>query len=621
VRIEDFFAYESFRPNQRELALSIYDNCMDGRTLLAEAMSGFGKTAAVLSGTVSAARERGCRVVYACRTKRQVLRVVEEISLLQKKLPVTAAAMFSKVEYCLLKKTSARSVPQESFGWYCGFNVSNNLCSYFLNVPLLGGDLDRLVRRVSTSLPAHAELLRESEKIHVCPYELTRLAMAQAEVVVVPYNYVFDSKSRAVLLERSAVEPPSTVLVVDEAHNVRDFLKEAQSAQISAREFAGAVREAEELMMDQTASSLRQLHQEVLATLAGAPGWYVSRDSFVRRLSDGRGELWLQNLAFELNACSEAAWHSVAYGRTLPFLILKVGEFLNRVSTAPHDTVLTKWDQNLGLVSTDPVRGFPQFLEQFAGSVLVSATINPSDIFLRSLGLTVPGTNTFVVHAPALTYVRTVIDTGVTTKFKSRTPEMYAKIAGKVVSIATSVNGGVGVFAPSYAVLEPIHEIAAKFLADRNVVLERKGLSGQEANELMESFRLGAASVLFAVQGGRFSEGEDFRDNVMDATVVVGLSLPPPSPQLYAEYASLKQRGEKDSYLMLSLLPALRKAFQSAGRHLRSPGKRGFVFLLDRRFDSSIVKGLMPSWLTGNMTTGDFAAAQTETLVHDFWNS
>jgi len=620
VTLEDLFAYDSFRPSQKELAMSIYDNCMDGRTLLTEAMSGFGKTAAVLCGALSAARDRGCRVVYTCRTKRQIQRVVEEISLLQKHHRLSAAALFSKADYCLLKKNSSRPVPQESFGWYCGFNVTNNLCSYFLNVSLLGSELDRLVRRVSEALPVHSKLMVDSEDIHVCPYELVRLVMASAEIIVVPYNYVFDPKSRPALFDRGAIDPPRTILVIDEAHNVRDFLKSVRSTAISLDEFEGAVDEARDFQMDQTAASLTHLLDDVRATLEGTTAWCLNRAAFIGRLSSGRGEVWLQNLAFELNACSEAAWHSVAYGRRLPFLVLKVGDFLNRVVAASDETILTRWEQTLGLVSTNPIEGFSGFLQQFGGSVLVSATISPSEVFLRSLGMSTQGTGIFTVHAAPLATVRTVIDTGVTTRYKSRTPEMYAKIAGKVVSIVTSVTNGVGVFAPSYSVLGPLYDIVSKELPARQVLLERRGLTNQEASDLMSSFRLGAGSVLFAVQGGRFSEGEDFRDNLMDASVVVGLSLPPPSPQLYAEYAFLKRRGESDSYLMLSLLPALRKAFQAAGRHLRSPGKKGFVFLLDQRFDSSVVRDLMPAWLTGNVSIGDFVSAQTESMIREFWN-
>jgi DNA excision repair protein ERCC-2 len=584
-------------------------------------MSGFGKTAAVLSGVVSAARERNCRVVYTCRTKRQIQRVVEEISLLQRKQRIKAAAMFSKFDYCLLKRTSPRSIPQESFGWYCSFNTSNNLCSYFLNVGLIGTELDEMVQRICHGVPTHSDLLRESENMHVCPYELVRLATGQAEVVVVPYHYLLDPKAKPVLFDRNTIEPSRTILVVDEAHNLRDFLKTSQSATINLDEIAGAVSEAKELLMNETASSLLRLEEQVQTAVKNTPDWYIDREAFVEKLNHDQGELWLQNLAFELSACSEVAWHSVAYGRRLPFLILKVGDFLNKLIASPERSMLTKWERTLGLVSTNPVERLSASLGQFNSSVLVSATINPSELFLRSLGIDASLASIYVVQSAPLMTVRTVIDTGVTTRYKSRTPEMYAKIAKKIINVISSVTNGVGVFAPSYSVLGPIHEKVAKALPDRRIVLETRGLTNQEAGDLMDVFRSGSNSVLFAVQGGRFSEGEDFKGNFMDASMVVGLSLPPPSPSLYAEYAFLKQRGEMDSYLMLSLLPALRKAFQAAGRHLRSPGKKGFVFLLDQRFDSAIVNSLMPSWLKGNVAIGDFTPPQIESMVHDFWNN
>ncbi len=50
--------------------------------------------------------------------------------------------------------------------------------------------------------------------------------------------------------------------------------------------------------------------------------------------------------------------------------------------------------------------------------------------------------------------IRTVIDGGVTTRFKMRTAEMYSKITERVAAVCNSVTGGVGVFLPSYAVLD-----------------------------------------------------------------------------------------------------------------------------------------------------------------------
>ncbi len=77
-------------------------------------MSGFGKTAAVLIGTLSAAEETGSKVVYARRTKRQVHRVVEEISRLQKKHPFAARRLLDAFEVRLLPSSGARPRGQSS---------------------------------------------------------------------------------------------------------------------------------------------------------------------------------------------------------------------------------------------------------------------------------------------------------------------------------------------------------------------------------------------------------------------------------------------------------------------------------------------------------------------------
>ena len=127
MSLERFFPYDTFRTGQRELAASVYQACCKGERLVVEAMSGFGKTAAVLSGSLLAAEENDLRIVYLCRTKRQIFRVTEEVSEIQKKALLPSSHLFSKFDYCLLKRHHPH-ISSESFKWYCSFNVTNNLC-------------------------------------------------------------------------------------------------------------------------------------------------------------------------------------------------------------------------------------------------------------------------------------------------------------------------------------------------------------------------------------------------------------------------------------------------------------------------------------------------------------
>jgi DNA excision repair protein ERCC-2 len=340
----------------------------------------------------------------------------------------------------------------------------------------------------------------------------------------------------------------------------------------------------------------------------------------VERVRDEKGAPWLQNLAFELSASSGAAWGSVVYERKLPSLILRVGEFLLRLSSA-SDCVLVKWENAFGLVEPDPVRGVHEHLSAFRSAVFISATVNPSSVFARSVGLRPDNVAVYSASAQPLVTVRTAVDTGTSTRYKLRTPEMYSRISDRVAAVIRSTDSGIGVFTPSYSVLDAIYEMVSKRVTDRNIVSEAPGLSNDQAQEVFDRFRSAGNSVLFAVQGGRFSEGEDFDGGAMGTVAVVGLALPPPTPMMYAEYACLKRAGEQDSYMMLSRLPALRRAFQAAGRHIRRPGKRGLVFFLDERFGSPAARELMPSWLTRDMFVGDLSPASIEHFSREFWSS
>ena len=528
MAIDERFAYETFRPGQKELAERVHKACLDGGVLIAEAMSGFGKTAAVLAGALSAAEETGCKVVYTCRTKRQINRVVEEVSRLQRKHPFKAAPLLSKFDYCLLRRQ--RAVPPESFGWYCTFNISNNLCSFFLNVSLTE-EFDRLVRDVLQRTPQHAELIRRSESAYVCPYEVARLAMAQAALAIVPYQYVFDPKATQILFDRNSTERRNTILVADEAHNLRDFFRTLNSATLTLEQVKGAIREAKAMLMEEAASSLDSLLRTLEGLVADRGGWFLDRASVLERFRADHGTVWLQNLAFELSASSGAAWGSVIYDRKLPSLILKVGEFLVRLSSSSR-SVVVRWENTLGLVDPDPVRGLAEYLDEFRGSVLLSATVNPSAVFARSLGLAPGGVSTYDAAAEPLVVVRTAVDTGTSTRYKKRTPEMYSKIAERISAVIGSTSSGVGVFAPSYSVLDALYGMVSTRVTGRHMVSEAPGLSNDQAEELFNSFRSADDSILFSVKGGRFSEGEDFDGGAMGSVVVVGLDLPPPSPMM-----------------------------------------------------------------------------------------
>src|SRR3989442_5799589 len=527
-------------------------------------MSVLGKTAAVHCRAHLAAREENLRVLYACRTKREVARVVEELSQLQNRTTLKAGYLFSKYDYCLLMRRSSRPVPPESFKWYCNFNVSNNLCSYFLNLSLLGEELTDSVEDTSSHVPIHSSLLERGERLHVCPYELGRLATVQADVTVIPYQYLFEEGARSVLARESSTSASRTILVIDEAHNLRDFLRNSTTFTITPELLGLAIAETKTFGLDRLTGSLQRLAGLVGKTLSETRAWYLQKSFFIEELREGHDETWLANLVFELTACTSAAWYSVAAGKKLPLHVLKVGNFLgNLLASRDSETViLAKSEDSILLVNVDPAKRFTSATKDFHSIVLLSATISPCNLFIKSIGIEESRAVVYRVEETLPITVRTVLDTGVTTRYRLRNQEMYRNISRKIVTIATSVTGSIGVFVPSYSLLQSLIPELTAMAPEIETLVERRGLSNQEASQLIDDFKSRGRSVLVGVQGGRFSEGEDFKGDLMDASVIVGLSRPPPSPALQPAPSYLHTSRPNASHVTISLPPPPRQQFQ-----------------------------------------------------------
>ena len=616
MNLEDLFPYHSFRDGQRELAQAVYRASKGGNRLVAEAMSGFGKTAAVLAGSILAALEDDLNIVYACRTKRQVFRVVEEIQRFSARVPIAGTALFSKYDYCLLKERSF-GVRPETFKWYCNFQTTNNLCSFFLNVPYKRDQVGELAERYKNS-PSVSALLERAGALHVCPYEVARISMASSKIAVTTYHYLLDPNSQPVLFTGNFESRPRVIGIVDEAHNIREFVSGNSTFELAFSDIQRCLEDCRALRL-RAEFSVAEINSRIHEYCSRkGQSWLLDKQEFVDAISQSHGKEWLSGVAFELTTLAGVGWYSVATGRNLPSSLLAFGAFLKTLLTSLQlqYLALVKSEGKLILTNTSPDQNFLNAIAGLKSLILLSATISPANLFLRSIGLE-ESTAVHVTASRSKFKIKTVIDLGVSTRFKLRSHEMYWKIAQKVGAICESTEGGVGVFAPSYAVLEEIQALFPQ-TTRKTVLVEEPGLSNQAAEEMMKMFKSTAGCTLLAVQGGRFSEGEDFPGDNMDVSIVVGLSLPPPSPTTNANYARMDM-SRHDAHLVLTLLPALRRAFQCAGRHVRNPGKVGMVFFLDSRFAQKRLIKFMPDWLTEDLSTADLTVDEIAILTRGFF--
>jgi len=93
---------------------------------------------------------------------------------------------------------------------------------------------------------------------------------------------------------------------------------------------------------------------------------------------------------------------------------------------------------------------------------------------------------------------------------------------------------------------------------------------------------MSGGGVLFAVTGGRISEGLDFPDKDLEVAILVGIPYPKPTARQEALRRYCDMRFG-DGWGHSSRIPATRKMRQSIGRLIRSEKDRGVAVILDRR--------------------------------------
>ncbi|MEY2879691.1 MAG: hypothetical protein RLZZ15_2071, partial [Verrucomicrobiota bacterium] len=68
----------------------------------------------------------------------------------------------------------------------------------------------------------------------ICPYEITRAALAFNDVWIGDYNYVFAARNRGLFYAQPGFEPARTLLILDEAHNLPSRVADAHSHALTA---------------------------------------------------------------------------------------------------------------------------------------------------------------------------------------------------------------------------------------------------------------------------------------------------------------------------------------------------------------------------------------------------
>jgi DNA excision repair protein ERCC-2 len=221
-------------------------------------------------------------------------------------------------------------------------------------------------------------------------------------------------------------------------------------------------------------------------------------------------------------------------------------------------------------------------LKECHASIHLSGTISPIAEYRDSIGLP-DDTDCLVLPSPFKKENRMIIHVeDMTTRFETlaNDDEMIPRMKALIVEVLGRFRRNTILFFPSFALMSEFSDVANGL--GRDVYFEQQGMTQDELMTTVASFKLSHGAVMYAVMGGRISEGIDFPDRELEMAILVGIPFPKPT----AKHKSLlnyydKRFGKGWEYTVKA--PTVRKMMQSIGRLLRRETDRGVALVMDSR--------------------------------------
>lgn len=613
----DLFPYE-YRPGQRELVRFISNTVDDGMSPVVEAGTGTGKTVSALAATLPTVLERGMKVIYLTRTKSQQKQVIREAAAIGHGILCVGLQGRTSASCPMMRDDpDLASGTSEEISKLCSEykrrDAGECRCRFYANIEHT--DIDSWVERIREEHPEPEGFARMCEEAELCPYEMLKYALPHADVIAASYPFVFMPQILARLVDWIGIPLHRTVIVVDEAHNLPDYLRDVQTFEYSRAAMDLAEKEAREngdsevhegLTVTDIVGVLREVLgyavKEYLIDDDGILPPYFLEDELMSRL--GMTSVSIMRIVQALEDIGDSIAERKKQRRKLPrSYIGSMGRFMRAWLTGSEDChvrlVLGGDNPCFQSYCMDPSGASDPLNECFA-SVHMSGTLEPIDAYIRDIGLdrAVPTTlNGFFPRENLLT----LYSDEVSMRYEDRFIESnYARLRQLLYDTVNSVRVNTAVFFPSYQFMDRMLDDGVASDLGRDIYYERRDMPQEELMEVFDSFRTSEGSVLFCVTGGRISEGLDFPDKSLELAVLIGIPYPKPTAKMRAmtRYYDAKFG---DGRLYVSIIPASRKMRQSIGRLIRSETDRGVAVILDRRAAS--LRDISP------MLCGDIPAA------------
>ncbi len=585
------FPHDEPRPVQERISQEVEDSLAEGRHVLLRAPTGCGKTAAVLHPALKVALSRGQRVFFLTAKTLQQKIAVDTARAMQDGL-FRSLQLRAKSKMC----ANTEIVCHEEFCPYAREYGPKLVRSQLLK-HLLADDHHLDPDRIFGVASQH----------EVCPFEVSLDLLPETDVVVCDYNYVFDPDiGLGAVLHAGALR--DAVLIIDEAHNLVDRSREYHSPELDTKMMERA--QAFLLTRDnEVFRSLKSLVTELGSTIAevvaGALGPGETGDRVVvlpaDRIADIRLAFDGALLSYFLYKREQEMWMADDPVMDVFLALMRFHRALSHGGDefVPLATRLPGGVERLKICCLDASRFVGRILDESAGAVAMSATLEPFDFYRDLLGFDPHRTDELHVPSPFPAENRLVLCIpDVDTTYRQRANH-YDRIAAWIERLAHPEHNVLTLF-PSYRFLDSVRDRLPP--TRHRLLVQEPGSTDANQREVLEALSNGDPHLVFAVLGGIYAEGIDYPGQMLSQVIVVSPGL----PQFNTERELLKMYFQEyygHGFGYAYLVPGLTRVVQAAGRIFRSDTDRGVITLIGRRFQDPRYARLLPEEWTDDDPT------------------
>ena len=636
IRFGSFVAHDKLRSAQEKMITEGIIALEEKGFLFAAAPTGIGKTAASLAASIEIARNSDFpkQVLFLTGRQSQHKIVVETIKSINSKLSHDIPDV--KVVDIIGRESMCEEVDKITGKCSCEDNIVEG------SKQKRRDDLKDLILQS----PKHVdEVIKIGRKKKICSWTASRSAVRECDVLICDYNHVFVENVSESSLSAMKIDLENCILVVDEAHNLPDRIRNGLERRAIIKIFRDSRLEIDEYLGSKEQEikrlDLSEMHDN--HDISGIRGalrqmrklekqmkiWYKKKESDL--IKSGKKDMKISTEDFigeidsilneEINAKIDNNFSilrkliiqlrrvkvdqddddekETASTRLADLLAITLEYLHNNALVLVFDLLGEEGRVRSFLLDPGVISG-PIFTDT-SGAILMSGTLFPPEMYADLLQI--PRARKIIMteyDSPFLADRRPIlVAKDVTTKYTERNQKNTEKIREHILAVIMNTPGHVAFFSPSYALMDDILGDANWLPGHIKIIDEEKRMSKSRVNgivdELLNERRNQRQVLLAGVLSGKLAEGVDYPNNILDAVICLGLPLAPPSARQDALKDYYVERfGNNKAWRYTSTQPAINSILQALGRPIRKSADRAIVILLEKRIMMRQFRNCLP---------------------------